>query len=210
MADALIWGASGGIGRALTAQLASAGWRVFGAARDESRVPVSAFWRGVFDASDDHSFDATAYAVGLEAEDLRLVVYAAGVMLATPLESISSADWQLTHDVNLRGALRAIQASLPLLAEGGQIVVIGAKVDRLALPKFGAYAAAKAGLEPLLAVLAKEHRRLKFTLVRPGAVDTPFWDNVPFKLPAGAESAETVAAAILAHVEAGQGGILDL
>jgi 3-oxoacyl-[acyl-carrier protein] reductase len=209
MADALIWGASGGIGRALTTQLASAGWRVFGAARDESRVPDSAFWRGAFDANDDHSFDAATYAIGLEAEDLRLVVYAAGVMLATSLESVSSADWQRMHDVNLRGALRAVQASLPLLADGGQIVVIGAKVDKLALPKFGAYAAAKAGLEPLLAVLAKEHRRLKFTLVRPGAVDTPFWDNVPFKLPAGAESADTVATAILAHVEAGQGGILD-
>ncbi len=39
MPDALIWGASGGMGRALTEKLISRSWRVFAAARDTSGLP---------------------------------------------------------------------------------------------------------------------------------------------------------------------------
>lgn len=210
MADALIWGASGGIGSALVRQMAGQGWRVFAAARDESRVPPEAYWRGSFDAQDDRSFDVVAYAVGMETAALDLVIYAAGMVRPLPLDQLSGPLWHETQAVNLWGALRAVQVVRPLVSEHATFVAIGAQVNRIALPQFAAYAAAKAGLEAAFAVLPKEQRGHTFLVARPGAVDTPFWANVPFRLPSGAQSPDTVAARIVELAEAGKSGAFDI
>lgn len=210
MPQALIWGASGGIGGALLTLLASGGWRVFAAARDETKIAEGAALTLPFSAGDPYSFQQAAYTLGQEAAELDLVVYAAGMMRAATLEQIDSKAWQQVFDANLTGARHAIAASLPLTKAGGHLMAVGAYVDKLGLPRFGAYAAAKAGLEPLMTIFAKENRQHKFTLVRPGAVDTPFWRNIPFPLPKGAMSPQAVAQAILTRWESGEIGTLDL
>jgi short-subunit dehydrogenase len=47
-------------------------------------------------------------------------------------------------------------------------------------------------------------------LVRPGAVNTAFWQKVPFRMPANALSPEAVAEKVVAAVESGREGMLDL
>jgi NAD(P)-dependent dehydrogenase (short-subunit alcohol dehydrogenase family) len=210
MNEALIWGASGGIGGALATLLKTRGWHVFAAARNESHIPPDMDRSYGFDAADPYSCDNVAMGVAQASSGLDLAVYAAGAMSASTAESFEPTAWQKVMDANLNGAWLAAKASVHLLKEGGHFMVIGAYVDKISLPRFSAYAAAKAGLEPLMTILAKEHRKLKFTLVRPGAVDTPFWANVPFKLPAGAASPAAVAEAMLARWESGQAGVLDL
>jgi short-subunit dehydrogenase len=103
-----------------------------------------------------------------------------------------------------------INQTIHLINEGGQATFIGAYIDHLILPKMGAYAAAKAGLETLVDILQKEHRKVNFTLVKPGAVDTPFWQNAPFKMPGNAKSPEAVAEAIVAQYRQGARGVLAL
>jgi NAD(P)-dependent dehydrogenase (short-subunit alcohol dehydrogenase family) len=73
-----------------------------------------------------------------------------------------------------------------------------------------AYAAAKAGVEALAVALSKEERASKVTVVRPGAVDTPLWDKVPFKKPTKAVSPAKVAAKVWEAYLAGHKGQLDL
>jgi NAD(P)-dependent dehydrogenase (short-subunit alcohol dehydrogenase family) len=74
----------------------------------------------------------------------------------------------------------------------------------------GAYAVAKAAIEPLVAVLRKENRKMRFTIVRPGAVDTDLWNNAPFKKPADVKTPQSVARAILDHYQSGEAGDLNL
>ncbi len=210
MPEALIWGASGGIGSALVSLLKSQGWRVYAAARDEQRVPSEADLVCSFDASDDFSIQQAALQVAQEAGSLDLVVYAAGGLVAATVDSFDASTWKAVLDANLNGAQRAARESIHLLREGGHMMFLGAYVDKITLPKFGAYAAAKAGLEPLVAILQKENRKLKFTLARPGAVDTPFWANVPFSLPKTASTPEAIAQALLSRFESGESGLLDL
>jgi NAD(P)-dependent dehydrogenase (short-subunit alcohol dehydrogenase family) len=210
MADALIWGASGGIGGALAQLLKVRGWRVFAAARQESKIPPGMDATFGFVANDPFSFDAVAMAVAQQADDLALVVYAAGAMQAKTIADSSPDDWRSVMDVNLNGAYLAAKASIHLLRDGGHFIVVGAKVDTITLPRFAAYAAAKAALEPMMMVMAKEHRKLKFAVVRPGAVDTPFWGNVPFKLPPNAATAASIAEAIVKTHESGGVGVIDL
>jgi short-subunit dehydrogenase len=58
--------------------------------------------------------------------------------------------------------------------------------------------------------LAKEERRKRVTVVRPGAVATSFWNKVPLRLPADATSPEKVAQKILDAYQSGHKGQLDL
>lgn len=210
MPEALIWGASGGIGGALVRRLKADGWRVFAAARDESRIPSNADVSLHFHASQEYTFREVAMRVGMESSGLDLMVYAAGGMVGARVDEISVGDWTATFDSNLTGALRMVQASQPLLRDDAHVVFIGAYLDHLVLPKFAAYAAAKAGLEALVNILAKEDRRRRYTLVRPGAVDTAFWTTAPIRLPKTAKTPEAVAEAIVERAKSTSGGVLDL
>jgi len=212
MPDALVWGASGGIGRALVSHLKanSSDWQVFAAARDESRIPPEADFTYSFDAASAESIADVSMAVAHDTGGIDLMVYAAGVMLAKPIEQLAPDEWLRVMDANLHGVYRTTHGALNLLQDDAHIMVIGAYVDKISLPRFGAYAAAKAALEPLLTALQKEHRALKCTLVRVGAVDTPFWSNVPFSLPKGALQPAAVAEALLNRYNSGDKGFLDL
>jgi NAD(P)-dependent dehydrogenase (short-subunit alcohol dehydrogenase family) len=210
MPTAIIWGASGGIGGALVRALKGDGWRVLAAARDEARIPAEADQAVHFDAADPFSIQQAVMAFAQEAESVELVIYAAGGLLASPLDKQSAADWEAVIAANLTGPFLTFQASLSLASKEAAFIVLGAYIEKITLPRMGAYVAAKAALEPLLTIFQKEHRKLKFTLARLPAVDTPFWVNVPFRLPEYALKPDAVARALLDHYASGGSGILDL
>lgn len=210
MPEALIWGAAGGLGQALVKQLNSAGWRIFAASRDVEAIPAGVDERYHFDAANPGDIKDIAINLAYETNGLDLWVYAAGELQADLLGKMSPQAWSAVLDSNLNGAFLAISHTVHLLNEGAQATFIGAYVDHLILPKMGAYAVAKAGLEPLVNVLQKENRKVNFTLVKPGAVATDFWQNVPFKMPADAKSPDIVAQAIINQYQQGARGILAL
>ncbi|MFQ3633182.1 SDR family NAD(P)-dependent oxidoreductase [Roseiflexus sp.] len=211
MQTALIWGAAGGIGRALVDTLSRNGWRVLGIARDAtalSDTPADAY-------SADITRDADVAAAALWAAQqsdgaVHLWVYAVGDMLGKLLLDTTSDEWERIICANVTGAHLAVTHSLALVPAGGHLVFIGAYVDRIMLPKLGAYAASKAALDTYVTVLGKEVRDRRITNVRVGAVDTPLWRKAPFRLPKGALAPADVAAAVLrAHTE-GHRGNLDI
>lgn len=213
MVQALIWGASGGIGQALVTQLKNlpgTSCTVFGAARQTEAIPPVADAAFEFDAGDEHHYQHVAMAIAQEGVQLDLMVYAAGDIQHAKLDEMGLAGWRATLDSNLNGAYLAALHTLPLMQKGGAMIFIGAYLDHIRLPKMGAYAVAKAGLQEFVTVLRKENRKMNFTLVRPGAVHTNFWNNVSFKIPDDAKSPDVVAEAIIAHWRSGAGGDLDL
>ncbi len=210
MPTALVWGASGGIGSALVDLLKARDWTVYAAARHEERIPDVADETYSFDAGDVQSIEAVCRFVAQETESLDLVVYTAGANVQGALQKLTTAEWQAVMDANLNGVQYSAAASLDLLAKGGHFIAVGAKVEVLTLPRMGAYAAAKAALQPLIAILQKENRKYNFSLIRPPAVNTAFWENVPFKMPDYALPPQQVAEAILARYESGENGQLDI
>ncbi len=210
MPNAVIWGASGGIGSALAEYLKAQGWDVAAVSRTAENVPDGVDASYEFDASDVQSIERAVYFIAQEMPEIDLMVYAVGDIAYEKLDRLAYEGWQLTLQSNLSGAFMVAQQSIPLLKQSGHMVFIGAYLEHLQLPKMGAYAVAKAGLEQLVNLLAKENRKLNFTLVRPGAVDTAFWDQVAIRKPQDAKSPQHVAAAILEHVTSGGSGSLDL
>lgn len=211
MQTALIWGAAGGIGRALVDTLSGNGWRVLGIARDASALSGAAAEAYSADLTRDADVAAAALWAAQQSDGVvSLWVYAAGDMLGKPLADTTASEWDRILSANVTGAHLAVTHSLALVPAGGHLVFIGAYVDRIMLPKLGAYAASKAALDAYVTVLGKEVRDRRITNVRVGAVDTPLWHKAPFRLPKGAHAPADVAAAVLRAYTEGHRGYLDL
>lgn len=210
MKTAMIWGAHGGIGRALVRWLHDDGWTVLAVARQVGRLDISADYVFEADLSNPAQVQEAVMAAAQEVEAVDLWVYAAGDIVSVPVREMTPEVWQRILDANLTGAFLTVHYSLPLLAPDAHLFFLGAISERVRLPGLAAYAAAKAGLEAFAEALRKEQRQQKVTVVRPAAVHTPLWDKVPFRLPPGALSADAVAERILAAYAEGYRGTLEL
>ena len=207
---ALIWGVNGGIGRAIASELRQNGWTTVGICRQPAEMASQLDHTFAADLSREFEVQTAVRATSLEVDQIDLWIYAVGDIETTAVADLDTASWQRQLDANLTGPFLATKHSLPLLADDAHLVYLGAVSERLKLPKFSAYVAAKAGLEAFVASLQKELRGKKITLVRPGAVATPFWDKLPLRLPKDAAPPEKVAKRILAAYEEGHSGQLDL
>ena len=86
------------------------------------------------------------------------------------------ASWDFMYNVNVRTAVNAIRAALPLLkSQSGRVVNIGAAGAVKAAAGMGPYAASKAGIAKLSEALAEELKDSGITVnaVLPSIIDTP-------------------------------------
>ncbi len=210
MKNALVWGATGAIGRASLKKLNTEGWATIAIARDASTIENQANF--IFETSLDapHEIEQMIYLISQEVVDIGLWIYAAGDIVSMKVDEMEPQDWSRILSTNLTGAYHAVHYSLPLLSENAHIFFIGAISERLKLPGLSAYAASKSGLEAFATALSKEQRKKFITVVRPGAVKSPFWEKIPMRLPVNAASPEKVAEKIYEAYQTGHKGQLDL
>lgn len=209
MKKIIIWGAEGGIGEALLKAFQAEGWWTAAAARNLTPRSELADRRAEADFTrPDQVQEAAAELAG--DQKLDVFVYAAGDIVSQKLSQADPERWEAILANNLSGIFHTLQASLPYLTEDAHVFILGAVSERLALPGLSAYAAAKAGVEALAVALAKEERRKKVSVIRPGAVATELWEKVPFKQPENSMSPEKLALKILEAYQAGHRGQLDL
>jgi NAD(P)-dependent dehydrogenase (short-subunit alcohol dehydrogenase family) len=209
MNSALIWGAAGGIGRALTIELTQNGWAVHAVARDEAALASLTPHAYSANVGDALSVQQAVLRVAQETSDVKLWVYAAGDIASEKMADTTPETIQRILNANLTGAMLTAHAGLPLLTPDAHLFFIGAVHERMRLPGLSAYAAAKAGLEAFVEAFRKEERTRKIAVVRPGAVNTPFWKKVPFRMPAHALTPQAVAQKILEAYQAGHSGLLE-
>jgi NAD(P)-dependent dehydrogenase (short-subunit alcohol dehydrogenase family) len=126
------------------------------------------------------------------------------------VSDLAAADWARVIAANLTGAFLVAKHGLPVLAQEGSLTFVGAVSERLQLPGMAAYAASKAALDTFAVTLAKEERKHKVSVLRPGAVDTPFWNKLSLRLPKNAVSADAVAQRIVTIISNKESGIIDL
>lgn len=209
MANVLIWGASGGIGRALAEAYVAKGHTVVAIARRPQGVETITAHVVTGDVDSLESVTAATQRAAELLNPFDVFVYAVGDITSVKVAEMAPDDWRRIMRANLTGVYLVTRAALPYLAPQAHLFFLGAQHERLRLPGLGAYAAAKAGLEALAEVIRKETRR-RITVVRPQAVQTPLWNKVPFRLPAHALPPEQVAQAMLQAWEEGREGIIDL
>jgi 3-oxoacyl-[acyl-carrier protein] reductase len=167
---ALITGAGRGLGRAIALAFAREGARVVAAARSEDEIAETAWLVQEFGR------DALAVVTDVRAADqvarlvdqtlhsfgqIDVLVTSAGIGLRKPLAETSEAEWDAVHGTLLKGTYLAIRAALPTMIERkrGNIITLAAPLDKIAVPGFSVYSAAKYGVEGLTIAFAKEARR---------------------------------------------------
>ena len=190
MKVALVTGADGGVGKAVVARLAEAGWRVFAGVHSKQQGKADAdlsdnaravVRQSSLDLTDEGSiarFCADAIAHGGRIDAL---VNAAGAMNFVPLEDMRASTWTEALGVDLVGPALLSGEVLRSGTEGAVIVNIGSiHAERVEADAAG-YAAAKAGLASLTRSIAVEgrRRRIRALCLYLGAVDTPMLHTNP-------------------------------
>lgn len=178
---ALIIGGGRGLGRAMSLALAQAGASVVVAARSADEVAETAWLieeQGgralalAADVRDSKELDLLVAQARETFGPLHILVNSAGVGLRAPIHETSEAQWDAVVDTLLKGTFLACRAVLPQMIElgGGNIINVSAPLDRIGLPGFAAYYAAKCGVDGLTKIMAKDLRRfgINVNAVHPG------------------------------------------
>ena len=105
----------------------------------------------------------------------------AGVGGFAMVPDVTPEFWDQVHSVNLRGAFFAIQKALPLMRDGGAIVITGSIGSVAAVPGNAAYAAAKGGIISITRSVAihcqEQDYGIRCNAIAPGGIATPMMDQ---------------------------------
>jgi NADP-dependent 3-hydroxy acid dehydrogenase YdfG len=200
----LITGASTGIGAATARQAVAAGWRVVLGARGEERLRSLAESLGGDEVAlaqrcDVADWDEQQALVRLALDrfgSLDVVFANAGFGATRGFLEESVEHWKAMIDTNVLGTALSIRAALPVFREQGRghFVLTSSVAGRRALPG-SLYSATKHAVTAMGEALRQEvsDSDIKVTLIEPGMVDTPFFENRP----SGALEAEDIAGAVM-------------
>ena len=202
---AFVTGASRGVGAAVSRALSKEGVAVGLASRRGDDLGLPSALGITCDVSDRVAVDEAVGATVERFGRLDICVANAGVgsyhsLVDTPVEHIEEM-----IDVNLKGTIYAIRASIPHLVEagGGDIVTLASEAGRRGLPGEAVYCASKFGQVGLTRALDHELREhsIRCTNVCPGGIATDFaladgYGRPPEALE-GMMSAEDVAEVVL-------------
>ena len=136
----------------------------------------------MLDVTDASRISAAAELIDREVGESGLdgLVNNAGIAVPGPLETLPIDDFKRQIEVNLTAQVAVTQAMLPAVRRArGRIVFITSIGGLMAFPMFGAYHAAKFGLEAVGDVFRQELRPwgIKVAIVEPGSIATPIWER---------------------------------
>ena len=199
---ALVTGATSGIGREVTLQLADAGWRVIAVGRDQQALAeLGRVSELISPRAADLLEDDLA---GLVPEQLDALVHAAGISGGDGVEQTGSEEWSRMLTLNVTAGAQLARHALPALRRAhGTIVFLNSGAGTAARPRNAVYAASKHALRALANGLRveEEGNGVRVSSVYPGPTDTPMFtghvDRSELIQPA------SVAAAVLTAITAG-------
>src|ERR1700720_2948069 len=149
---AVITGGTEGIGLATAKLFVKEGAYVFITGRrqkelDEAVKAIGSNVSGVQgDVAELADLDRLYDTVGRVKGRIDIVFANAGVAEFAPLGSISEEHFDKLFNINVRGTLFTVQKGLPLLNDGGSIILTGSVAGSKGTPAFGVYGATKAAL----------------------------------------------------------------
>ncbi len=183
----LVTGASSGIGRAVCERLLADGHRTIGLARDFGKFPGEdrRFEAHPIDLADLDRLPTQLQNLVAAHPALDALVLNAGVGRFGTLEQFSYGQIRALIDLNLTSHVFVARAFLPTLKKAGRghLVFIGSEAALAGTAQGSLYCAAKFALRGFAQALRAECARtgVRVTLVNPGMVQSPFFDELDFR-----------------------------
>ena len=175
MRHMLITGGAGGIGYAVSIYFSQKGWKVY-SCDVASQVPVdSKIIPVVMDVRSAKSVATARSLVEKDTDHLDVVINLAGIYIMDSLVEVPEKDFIRMFDINVTGAYRVNKEFLPLIKNGGRIIIITSELSCLKpLPFNGIYSITKSTLEAYAHSLRLELSLIDIPVItiRPGAVNT--------------------------------------
>jgi NADP-dependent 3-hydroxy acid dehydrogenase YdfG len=182
----LVTGASSGIGEAVARRLADEGHQVVAGARRETRLAALAEHRDTIhvrrlDVTD--RADVAAFVEGAAAEFGRVDVFVnnAGIMPLSRLDALLVDEWDRMLDVNVRGLLSGIAATLPIFRRQGRghFVTVASVGAHEVVPTSAVYSATKFAAWAITEGLRLESDpSLRVTTITPGVVESELAESI--------------------------------
>ena len=182
---AIVTGGSGGMGREIVLRLTADGFAVVvgykGSENKAKEVVAKVKSNGGSAIAIQADVSSEEDVIDLFAKSLvafgsiDVVVHTAGIVSYSPIAKGDAKDFDKIIATNLRGTFLVLSQAAQHVTDGGRIIAFSSSVNAKAPPDYGAYIAAKEGVEGLVHVLANELRGRKICVnaVAPGPDNTP-------------------------------------
>jgi NAD(P)-dependent dehydrogenase (short-subunit alcohol dehydrogenase family) len=109
------------------------------------------------------------------------IVFAnAGVGELVPIGRVTEAHYDKLFDTNVKGLLFTVQKALPLMPDGGSIILNASIASIKGTPAFGVYSATKAAVRSFARSWTNDlkERKIRVNALSPGPIDTPIFDGL--------------------------------
>jgi NAD(P)-dependent dehydrogenase (short-subunit alcohol dehydrogenase family) len=182
---ALVTGGTG-LGLGSAKRLAEAGAYVYIVGRRQDVLDKAARELGpnvraiTADVSNKEDMVRVASVIREEKGSLDIIFSNAGYYQGRQLEEVSEEFLDAMLNVNLKGQLFTVQAMLPIMNDGGAIILTSCMTAFIGLPQYTAYAATKAAVVGMARVWTTElrSRNIRVNVISPGAIPTEGYETV--------------------------------
>jgi NAD(P)-dependent dehydrogenase (short-subunit alcohol dehydrogenase family) len=203
---AVITGGSNGIGFATAEQFVAEGAYVYITGRREKELDeaVTRIGRNVTGVQGDVSnladLDRLYAQIAKEKGHIDILFANAGIAYHAPLDKITEEQFDLTFNINVRGLFFSVQKALPMMRNGGSIVLDGSATTAKALPNRVVYTATKAAIRSFASTMTLElrDRKIRVNAISPGFTETSIHQSKTYNLsPEQLEDLKSLAKAIV-------------
>jgi len=183
---ALVTGGTEGIGLAIAKLFVEEGAYLFITGRrqrelDEAVKTLGDNVAGIQgDVANMADLDRLYEAIGRAKGRIDVVVANAGVGEFAAFGKATEEHFDKLFDINVKGTFFTVQKALPLLVEGGSVILIGSVASVKGTSSFGVYGATKAALRSFARTWTTDlkERRVRTNVLSPGPIKTPLSDRL--------------------------------
>lgn len=182
---AVITGGTTGIGFASARAFLDAGAKVLITGRTQDKIDAAVAELGdgalgiAADSAKVSDLDKLAKAAQEHLGGVDVLFANAGNGMFAPLGDVDEALYNRQFDLNVKGAFFTVQKIVPLMRDGGSIILTGSAVHAKGAPGGSLYFASKAAVRSLARTLASElgSQNIRVNTLSPGIVPTNFFVN---------------------------------